>query len=136
MNHAAELRKMVAELVTKIEAKNRSYGDSFADSAKTFGDKSLQPSARVLRAYCLRVSDKLHRINALINAQEVSFVGEGVKDALEDVMGYTLVVFNSLWNDLQMLPGKHKSKPLIKSSNPASLSLSKRGSSRTKKSSR
>lgn len=100
MKNIKQLERLVLKLLKKIEEKNRSYGDSFANSAKTFGDKSVPESGRVLRAYCLRVSDKLHRINALVSEQKTTMVGESAKDALEDVIGYTIVVLNSLWDDL------------------------------------
>lgn len=85
------IEQWLSSLAEKVRVKNESYGNSFISAAQAFRKKGEPLPASVLRQYCVRVLDKLNRIHALSESEKADFFGEGIPDALDDVVGYTML---------------------------------------------
>jgi hypothetical protein len=87
-----DIEQWLSSLAAKVRVKNDSYGNSFVAAAATFRKKAEPLPASVLRQYCVRILDKLNRIHALSESEQADFFGEGVADAVDDIVGYTILV--------------------------------------------
>lgn len=71
-----------AEINDLYIKKNHDYGDSFQKTFKEFG----------ITSSCIRMSDKLNRINALVKNEGVQLVGsESLRDTLIDLANYAIL---------------------------------------------
>ena len=77
-----------SDLTQLVERKNADYNRSFEKSVKKYG----------ILSYCIRVDDKLTRVNALINAA-AKVNDESLRDTLIDIAGYTLLLLEMIDRD-------------------------------------
>lgn len=87
------MRQYIDRILELVKEKNRGYGDSFSASAKEFLPE-FGRSGSVLVSYCLRTSDKLHRLASLSKKQDLNH--PAIEDALRDIIGYSLVILSEL----------------------------------------
>jgi hypothetical protein len=68
------------------EAKNRDYNDSFGQSFQKWG----------LPMSCIRLGDKLNRLESFALKKEIHVQDEGVKDTLMDMANYAIMTLVEL----------------------------------------
>ena len=68
------------------EAKNRDYHDSFGQSFEKWG----------LPMSCIRLGDKLNRLESFATAKEMQVKDESVKDTLMDMANYAIMTLVEL----------------------------------------
>ncbi len=73
-------------LRTLYEAKNRDYNDSFGQSFEKWG----------LPMSCIRLGDKLNRLESFAQHKEMQVQDEGVKDTLMDLANYAIMTLVEL----------------------------------------
>ena len=71
------------------EAKNRDYNDSFGQSFDKWG----------LPMSCIRLGDKLNRLESFAQGKDMKVKGESVRDTLMDLANYAIMTLVEL--DLQ-----------------------------------
>ena len=81
MNKANRLEELMDELLETFVAKNKDYGDSFADSFKEFGITSA----------VVRMNDKMNRIKSLSKGKDRQVKDESLRDSLMDLANYALM---------------------------------------------
>ncbi len=87
------LLQYLQRIIDLVKEKNQGYGDSFSSSAREFLPEYGREGS-VLVSYCLRSSDKLHRLSSLSKKQDLNH--PAIEDALRDMIGYSLVVLSEL----------------------------------------
>lgn len=68
------------------EAKNRDYNDSFGQSFEKWG----------LPMSCIRLGDKLNRLESFAQQKKMFVADEGVKDTLMDLANYAIMTLVEL----------------------------------------
>ena len=68
------------------DAKNRDYGDSFAQSFQKWG----------LPMSCIRLGDKLNRLESFAQKKDMNVIDESVEDTLRDLANYTIMTLIEL----------------------------------------
>lgn len=68
------------------EAKNRDYNDSFGQSFQKWG----------LPMSCIRLGDKLNRLESFAQAKDMKVKDESVKDTLMDLANYAIMTLVEL----------------------------------------
>lgn len=76
-------------LRTLYDAKNRDYNDSFGQSFAKWG----------LPMSCIRLGDKLNRLESFAQGKDMKVHGESVRDTLMDLANYAIMTLVEL--DLQ-----------------------------------
>ena len=80
MNEKVDMHHDICVNLNKIyEAKNHDYGDSFA-----------RVRADYPNAICIRLWDKLLRLETLVNGED-AMVGESIDDTLMDIANYCIM---------------------------------------------
>ena len=77
------------QLRTLYDAKNRDYQDSFGASFQKWG----------LPMTCIRLGDKLNRLESFAQGRDMKVKDEGVRDTLMDLANYAIMTLVEL--DLQ-----------------------------------
>ena len=99
--------KDICEKLTKTyEAKNADYGDSFSETRKKYPE-----------AICIRLLDKLNRLESLISGQDPK-VDESIDDTLLDLANYAVMELVERRYDSDPV-GKPPEEPEEKPSNPS-----------------
>lgn len=88
-NKAGRLEKLMAEMLEVYKAKNKDYGDSFADSFKEFGITSA----------VVRMNDKMNRVKSLSKGEDRQVKDESLSDSLIDLANYALMTVIELENE-------------------------------------
>lgn len=73
-------------LRTLYEAKNRDYNDSFGQSFAKWG----------LPMSCIRLGDKLNRLESFAQGKDMQVKDESVKDTLRDLANYAIMTLIEL----------------------------------------
>lgn len=73
-------RKIASSIIKLLEAKNKSYKNSFLETREEFGFISL----------VIRLQDKVNRLKALANNPKINIL-ESTEDTLKDIIGYCLL---------------------------------------------
>ena len=73
-------------LRTLYEAKNRDYNDSFGQSFEKWG----------LPMSCIRLGDKLNRLESFAQGKDMKVKDESVKDTLRDLANYAIMTLVEL----------------------------------------
>src|SRR5574344_2438477 len=81
MNKTYKLERLTEQLIETYKAKNKDYGDSFADSFKEFGITSA----------VVRMNDKMNRIKSLSKSEDREVKDESLSDSLMDLANYALM---------------------------------------------
>lgn len=74
------------ELRNLYDAKNRDYGDSFGQSFQKWG----------LPMSCIRLGDKLNRLESFAQKKDMHVSDESVEDTLRDLANYTIMTLIEL----------------------------------------
>ncbi len=82
------IKDIAADVADLVEKKNKDYGSSFDTTVNKYG----------MTAYCLRIEDKISRLNSLTNNKQCVH-DESIEDTLKDICGYTLLMLNLLMNE-------------------------------------
>lgn len=69
------------ELRNLYDAKNRDYGDSFGQSFRKWG----------LPMSCIRLGDKLNRLDSFAQKRDMLVSDESVEDTLKDMANYAIM---------------------------------------------
>lgn len=69
------------DLENTLKEKNSSYGSSFYNTMKKYGDVTL----------LIRLNDKIQRLESLILNNKEELVGESIRDTLKDIAGYAVL---------------------------------------------
>lgn len=69
------------ELRNLYDAKNRDYGDSFTKSLEKWG----------LPVVCIRLGDKLNRLDSFATNQSMKVADETIEDTLKDIANYAIM---------------------------------------------
>lgn len=91
------LRGLYDNMLELIEAKNRDYtngGGAFANF-----EKSTEFGVDPLVGVMLRMEDKIQRIKSFVKTGSLAVKGEGVEEALQDVIGYASICLGMLEQD-------------------------------------
>ncbi|NFO58637.1 nucleotide modification associated domain-containing protein [Clostridium botulinum] len=80
------IKDIAADVAELVEKKNKDYGSSFDTTVKKYG----------MTAYCLRIEDKISRLNSLTSNNKQCVHDESIEDTLKDICGYTLLMLNLL----------------------------------------
>ena len=70
------------------DAKNRDYGDSFGKSFEEWG----------LPMSCIRLGDKLNRLESFAKGKEIQVADESVVDTLMDLANYAIMTIIEIQN--------------------------------------
>ena len=89
MNKIYRLEQLTEQLIETYKAKNKDYGDSFADSFKEFGITSA----------VVRMNDKMNRIKSLSKGEDREVKDESLIDSLMDLANYALMTVIELENE-------------------------------------
>lgn len=89
MNKTYRLEQLTEQLIETYKAKNKDYGDSFADSFKEFGITSA----------VVRMNDKMNRIKSLSKGEDRQVKDESLIDSLMDLANYALMTVIELENE-------------------------------------
>ena len=81
MSKADKLERLTEQLIETYKAKNKDYGDSFADSFREFGITSA----------VVRMNDKMNRIKSLSKGEDRQVKDESLIDSLMDLANYALM---------------------------------------------
>ena len=81
MSKVDKLEELTKQLIETYKAKNKDYGDSFADSFKEFG----------IIAPVVRMNDKMNRIKSLSKGEDRQVKDESLIDSLMDLANYALM---------------------------------------------
>lgn len=81
-----DYKKSALAIAELVEKKNKDYGNSF--------DKTMNEYGHV--AYFIRIDDKLSRAKRLLEKDYKQEVNESLEDTLKDIIGYTLLMMNSI----------------------------------------
>ena len=81
MSKVDKLEQLTKQLIETYKAKNKDYGDSFADSFKEFGITSA----------VVRMNDKMNRIKSLSKGEDRQVKDESLIDSLMDLANYALM---------------------------------------------
>lgn len=73
-------------LLNLFEAKNRDYNDSFGQSFAKWG----------LPMSCIRLGDKLNRLESFAQGKDMKVKDESVKDTLRDLANYAIMTLVEL----------------------------------------
>lgn len=76
-----KIMNILDKLYKVFQLKNAAYGNSFMNSIKKYG----------LIAAIVRISDKLERINTLINNPTLDTNNESLQDSYEDLINYCIM---------------------------------------------
>lgn len=76
-----KITNILDKLYKVFQLKNAAYGNSFMNSLKKFG----------LIAAIVRISDKIERINTLINNPTLNTNNESLQDSYEDLINYCIM---------------------------------------------
>lgn len=76
-----KITNILDKLYKVFQLKNAAYGNSFMNSLKKFG----------LIAAIVRISDKIERINTLINNPTLDTNNESLQDSYEDLINYCIM---------------------------------------------
>ena len=76
-----KITDILDKLYKVFQLKNAAYGNSFMNSLKKFG----------LIAAIVRISDKIERINTLINNSTLDTNNESLQDSYEDLINYCIM---------------------------------------------
>ena len=74
------------ELRNLYEAKNQDYGDSFGRSFEMWG----------LTMSCIRLGDKLNRLESLAQGKKMCVADESIQDTLKDLANYAIMTLVEL----------------------------------------
>ena len=85
-------------LRTLYDAKNRDYGDSFGQSFQKWG----------LPMACIRLGDKLNRLESFAQKKDMHVSDESVEDTLRDMANYAIMTLV----ELQMAKNKMEGEQL------------------------
>lgn len=96
LNFAQKKCNSILDLITRKNADYTNGGSAFANF-----EKSLEYGIDPFIGLCLRTEDKWQRIRSFVKQGKLEVKGEGVEDALTDVIGYCLIA-------LAMLESKNK----------------------------
>ena len=77
---------ITVELRNLYDAKNRDYGDSFGQSFQKWG----------LPMSCIRLGDKLNRLESFAQKKDMYVSDESVEDTLRDLANYTIMTLVEL----------------------------------------
>ena len=90
ISHCEEVTSDIINIAMSIselvEKKNKDYGNSFKNTVDKYG----------VVAYCLRIEDKINRLNTLSTNNEQCVHDENIEDTLNDICGYTLLMIDYL----------------------------------------
>ena len=89
MNKINRLERLTEQLIETYKAKNKDYGDSFADSFREFGITSA----------VVRMNDKMNRIKSLSKGEDRQVKDESLIDSLMDLANYALMTVIELENE-------------------------------------
>ena len=89
MDKVDKLEQLTKQLIETYKAKNKDYGDSFADSFKEFGITSA----------VVRMTDKMNRIKSLSKKGDRQVKDESLIDSLKDLANYALMTVIELENE-------------------------------------
>ena len=89
MSKVDRLEQLTEQLIETYKAKNKDYGDSFADSFKEFGITSA----------VVRMNDKMNRIKSLSKGGDRQVKDESLSDSLMDLANYALMTVIELENE-------------------------------------
>lgn len=89
MNKTYRLEQLTEQLIETYKAKNKDYGDSFADSFREFGITSA----------VVRMNDKMNRIKSLSKSEDRQVKDESLRDSLMDLANYALMTVIELENE-------------------------------------
>ena len=89
MNKVDKLERLTEQLIETYKAKNKDYGDSFADSFREFGITSA----------VVRMNDKMNRIKSLSKGEDRQVKDESLSDSLMDLANYALMTVIELENE-------------------------------------
>src|SRR5574344_1654699 len=89
MNKTYKLERLTEQLIETYKAKNKDYGDSFADSFREFGITSA----------VVRMNDKMNRIKSLSKGEDRQVKDESLSDSLMDLANYALMTVIELENE-------------------------------------
>ena len=104
MSKVDRLEQLTEQLIETYKAKNKDYGDSFADSFKEFGITSA----------VVRMNDKMNRIKSLSKGEDRQVKDESLIDSLMDLANYALMTVIELENE-QMRGAKGEPGMCVKS---------------------
>lgn len=86
MTKPEKYKQITNQLLTTYVAKNSDYGDSFGKSISDYGTI----------AGLVRISDKFHRAENLIQGHEPQVKDEALKDTLLDLASYSIMLIMEL----------------------------------------
>jgi len=80
----SKLGEQLDNLPEVLDKKNHDYGNSFDKLVNMYGDVAMS----------IRISDKLSRLDSLVNQNNVAQVNESINDTLLDLAGYLLLAMH------------------------------------------
>jgi len=86
-----ELAALVVQNSKWTETRMREAADLFTQKRIDYGHQNITSFGQV--GICVRATDKTHRISNIVARDGYSAVGEGLEDALSDIVGYSAVAF-------------------------------------------